>query len=181
MKQAKVKGFCDILRNRRLGFAMISLAAVACVFSCIAGKCFSNGNNRITLLSTSITRTDAVLPAPNPTTSGSAISSGYSGQWQTVQMRVTAYCPCSKCCGKYSDGITASGHTIQPGDCFVAADKKHPFGTEMIIAGYNDGKPVKVLDRGGAINENRLDVFFDSHQKALEWGVRYLDVKVCHR
>jgi 3D (Asp-Asp-Asp) domain-containing protein len=93
-------------------------------------------------------------------------------------MKVTGYCPCSKCCGQYSDGITANGHKIQPGDTFVAADKRYSFGTEMVIEGYNDGKPVKVLDRGGAIKGNKLDAFFHTHQQALEWGVRYIDVKV---
>jgi len=99
-------------------------------------------------------------------------------QWQRVQMRVTAYCPCPQCCGEYSDGITANGHEINSGDTFVAADKRYAFGTEMIIADYNNSQVVKVLDRGGAITGNRLDVFFDTHQKALNWGVKYLDVKV---
>ena len=101
-----------------------------------------------------------------------------SAGWHAVPMRVTAYCPCSKCCGEYADGITASGHKIQPGDTFVAADKRYSFGTEMIVPGYDDGRAVKVLDRGGAIKGNRLDVFFHSHQQALEWGVQYLDVQV---
>ena len=101
-----------------------------------------------------------------------------SGEWQTIRMRVTSYCPCRKCCGRYSNGVTASGHKIRPGDSFISADKKYPFGTEMIIAGYNSGQPVKVLDRGGVIRDNRLDVFFDSHKEALEWGVRDLDVKL---
>jgi 3D (Asp-Asp-Asp) domain-containing protein len=93
-------------------------------------------------------------------------------------MRVTAYCSCSKCCGKYADGVTASGHKIKPGDKFCAAPKSIPFGTLLIVPGYNNGKPVKVLDRGGAIKGNKLDVFFDDakgktgHQRALEWGVR---------
>jgi 3D (Asp-Asp-Asp) domain-containing protein len=107
-------------------------------------------------------------------------------QWKTVQMRVTAYCPCSKCCGSYSDGITASGHKISQGDRFVAADKTYPFGTEMLIPGYKNSKnknsdavdAVEVLDRGGAIRGKRLDVFFNTHQEALEWGVRHLDVKI---
>jgi len=99
-------------------------------------------------------------------------------QWQTVQMRVTAYCPCEKCCGEYSDGITASGHKIKPGDVFVAADRKYAMDIEMIVAGYNNSKPVKVLDRGGAIKGDRLDVFFYTHQEALNWGVRDLDVKI---
>jgi 3D (Asp-Asp-Asp) domain-containing protein len=99
-------------------------------------------------------------------------------EWQSIQMRVTAYCPCPKCCGEYSDGVTACGHEIQPGDTFVAADRRYPFRTEMLIPGYSNSQPVKVLDRGGAIKGNRLDVFFATHQDALEWGVKYLEVNV---
>jgi 3D (Asp-Asp-Asp) domain-containing protein len=95
-----------------------------------------------------------------------------------LKMRITAYCPCEKCCGSYADGITASGHKIENGDTFVAADRRYKLGTEMLIPGYNNSSKVKVLDRGGAIKGNRLDVFFNTHQQALEWGVRYLDVEV---
>lgn len=108
----------------------------------------------------------------------SAADSTGGAQWVIVKMRVTAYCPCEKCCGKHSDGITASGHKIKPGDVFVAADRRYEMGTQMIIPGYNNGKVVKVLDRGGAIKGNRLDVFFATHQEALNWGVKYLEVKV---
>lgn len=113
-----------------------------------------------------------------------SVDTGYAGnveaanQWKTIQMRVTAYCPCPKCCGNYSDGVTACGHKISPGDRFVAADKMYTFGTEIIVPGYKNSEPVKVLDRGGAIRGAKLDVFFGSHQEALEWGVRYLDVKI---
>ncbi|MHC4638668.1 MAG: 3D domain-containing protein [Planctomycetota bacterium] len=99
-------------------------------------------------------------------------------KFQTLQMRVTAYCPCEKCCGQFADGITANGHKIQPGDTFVAADSRYPFETELIIPGYSRSNPVKVLDRGGAIKGNRIDVFFHTHEKALQWGVQYLDVKI---
>lgn len=95
-------------------------------------------------------------------------SSDQAVSWQTIRMRVTAYCWCSKCCGKHSDGITANGHRIRLRDIFVAADKMHTFGTEMIVPGYNNSEPVKVFDRGRVIRGNRLDVFFNSHQKALE-------------
>ncbi len=37
---------------------------------------------------------------------------------------------------------------------------------------------VKVLDRGGAIEGNRLDTSFHAHQEALEWGAKYLDLEV---
>ena len=101
-----------------------------------------------------------------------------SNEWESIEMRVTAYCPCPQCCGEYSDGITACGHKIQPGDTFVAADSRYSFGTEMLIPGYSNNQPVRVLDRGGAIKGNRLDVFFATHEEALEWGVQYLEVNV---
>ena len=65
-----------------------------------------------------------------------------------------------------------------PGDTFVAADGRYPFDTEMLIPGYSNSQPVKVLDRGGAIKGNRLDVFFATHEEALQWGVQYLKVDV---
>jgi 3D (Asp-Asp-Asp) domain-containing protein len=99
-------------------------------------------------------------------------------QWEDVQMRVTAYCPCRICCGKFSDGVTACNHKIKSGDVFVAADKKYRFGTELIVPGYNNGEPVKVMDRGRVIKGDRLDVFFNSHRVAKKWGVQYLDVKI---
>ena len=99
-------------------------------------------------------------------------------QWQVVRMRVTGYCSCPKCCGKFSDGKTASNHHIRRGDVFVAADKCYRFGTEMVIPGYNRSQSVEVLDRGRVIKGNRLDLYFDSHQEAKKWGVKYLDVLV---
>jgi 3D (Asp-Asp-Asp) domain-containing protein len=99
-------------------------------------------------------------------------------KWKVVRMRVTAYCTCPKCCGRFSDGITANLYKIRPGDTFVAADKRYAFGTQMIIPGYSSERAVEVKDRGRLIKGNRLDVFFNSHKKAQKWGARYLDVLV---
>ncbi len=98
--------------------------------------------------------------------------------WHVVRMRVTGYCTCRKCCGKFSDGKTASNRRIRKGDVFVAADKYYRFGTQMIIPGYNSTQSVQVLDRGRVIKGNRLDLYFDSHSQAKKWGVKYLDVLV---
>ena len=110
------------------------------------------------------------------TTTGQGHS--YDDGWRTVHMRVSAYCPCRKCCGEHSDGLTASAHRIRGGDMFVAADNRYDFKTRFIIPGYNESKPVEVLDRGSAIKGDRLDVFFHSHEEAMEWGLKYIDVKV---
>ena len=92
-----------------------------------------------------------------------------------VSFTVTAYCPCELCTGPYCDGITASGHVIQPGDKFCAAPPEIPFGTLIGIPGYG---VVPVLDRGGAIKGNKLDIYFDTHSEALAWGVRELKVRI---
>jgi len=92
---------------------------------------------------------------------------------------VTAYCPCKICCGPRARGITASGKPVTAnGGLFVAADKSVPFGTQISIPGYNGGKPVPVLDRGGAIRGNRLDVYVPTHRTALIWGRQQLVCEV---
>ena len=121
---------------------------------------------------------DSRKAMPEQTERSSPIPKEKLASWDVIQMRVTAYCWCKKCCGKQSDGVTANGHRIRIGDTFVAADKMYSFGTEMIVPGYNNSQPVKVFDRGGAIRGNKLDIFFNSHHRAKVWGVRYLSVKV---
>ena len=101
-----------------------------------------------------------------------------SSEWQTRVMRVTAYCSCRRCCGKFADGRTASHHRIRRGDVFAAADKRYSFGTELIVPGYNNNKPVQILDRGRVIKGDKIDIFFNSHRKARKWGIKYLDVKI---
>ena len=86
--------------------------------------------------------------------------------------KVTAYCACSKCCGK-STGITASGKKATAGRT-IAAPSNFAFGTKLKI-----GDNVYVVeDRGGAIKGNRIDIFMDSHSAALQWGSRYMTVEV---
>ena len=99
--------------------------------------------------------------------------------YRTIRMEVTAYCPCPKCCGENAQGITASGHDVSYNNShFVAADTEVlPFGTKLVIPGYT-GAPVEVIDRGGAIKGNKLDVFFPTHEEALQWGRQFLDVTV---
>jgi len=172
VKKTEAKSFCGLFANSKPVLIAFFLVMIICVLWYFVGTSDANGNNKLTLLSTPVDTAKHNIKRIETSNSG-----GHD-QWQTVQMRVTAYCPCPKCCGSYSDGVTACGHKISQGDRFVAADKMYPFGTEIIVPGYKSGKAVKVLDRGGVIRGNRLDVFFDSHQEALKWGVRYLDVKI---
>jgi 3D (Asp-Asp-Asp) domain-containing protein len=99
---------------------------------------------------------------------------------RVIRMEVTAYCACVKCCGPKAQGITASGKPVtHNGGRFVAADTSVlPFGKKIVVPGYADGEKVQVLDRGGAIKGNKLDLFFASHDEARAWGRQQLDVTV---
>lgn len=87
--------------------------------------------------------------------------------------KITGYCGCSACCGK-TDGVTASGTHATAGRTIAADTTELPFGTKVVI----DGHTYTVEDVGGAINGKHIDVYFSSHSKALQWGVRYCDVYV---
>ena len=103
---------------------------------------------------------------PRTTTTSTTSTSG------TTTYKITAYCPCSKCCGK-TNGRTASGTKATAGRT-VAASSQFAFGTKLNIGGHI----YTVEDRGGAINGNKIDIFVNSHAEALQWGVRYLPVSV---
>ncbi len=72
-------------------------------------------------------------------------------------------------------GITSSGTKAKKGT--IAADiRYYPYGTRMIIPGYGEGV---VQDTGSAIKgPGRIDVFFKSRKRALQWGRQTVTVKV---
>ena len=86
---------------------------------------------------------------------------------------VTGYCPCKKCCGK-TDGITKSGVKAQA-DHTIAAPSTYSFGTKINLEGYGT---FVVEDRGGKVQGNRIDRFFNTHQEALNWGVKKINGSV---
>ena len=106
----------------------------------------------------------------NITTSRAASTITATGE--TKIFKITAYCPCSKCCGKQT-GITASGTRATAGRT-VAASSQYSFGTKLLI----NGQVYTVEDRGGAIKGNKIDIYMNSHAEALAWGVKYLPVQV---
>ncbi len=98
----------------------------------------------------------------------------------TMTMIVTAYSPDARSCGAFADGITASGYSVWTnGMRLAAADTSLlPLGSLISVPGYDGGNVVPVLDRGGAIKGNRLDMLYPTHEAALQWGVQKLTVTV---
>lgn len=90
------------------------------------------------------------------------------------KFKLTAYCSCSKCCGKWAGSPTASGVMPRANHTIAVDTGVIPFGTKVII----NGKTYVAEDTGSAIKGNKIDVYFDSHSKALNFGVQYAEVFV---
>lgn len=97
------------------------------------------------------------------------------------EFRVTAYCSCEICCGQWAEnrpnGIVygASGEELVAG---VSCASPLPFGTVLEVEGVGtyivqDRTASWVVDKYG---ENLVDIYFDDHQAALEFGLQYHDV-----
>ena len=95
---------------------------------------------------------------------------------RVVTVNASAYCSCSSCCGK-SNGITSSGRHASEWHT-VAAGSGYPIGTVIYIPALADkpnGGWFVVEDRGGAISNNRIDIYMGSHSQALSFGRRSLE------
>ena len=92
---------------------------------------------------------------------------------------LTAYCSCEKCCGVWAHNrpvddmgneivVGASGYRLASNVSVAVDPAVIPYGTELEI----DGKTYIAHDCGGAIKGNRIDMYFDNHQEALNFGVQ---------
>ena len=99
------------------------------------------------------------------------------------EFKLTAYCSCEKCCGKWAlnrpkdesgkDIVYGStGEVLIAGTSIAVDPSVIPYGSQVEINGHT----YTAHDTGGAIKGNRIDVYFDSHQAALNFGVQYAEV-----
>ena len=91
---------------------------------------------------------------------------------------ITAYCNnnakgCVTCNGKWAKyNRTADGHAPKEG-VTIAAPRSIPFGTKLNIEGVG----IRIVqDRLATRYDNRIDVFFADHTRALNFGKKRLAV-----
>lgn len=96
---------------------------------------------------------------------------------------LTAYCSCQTCCGQYALNrpldesgnpivYTSIGAIAKAGVTIAVDPRVIPYGSEVKI---NDHVYI-AQDTGGAITGARIDIYFDDHQKALEFGLQTAEV-----
>lgn len=99
-----------------------------------------------------------------------------------VRMKVTAYCPCAKCCGSWSrHRKTSIGDDAAMCDGVAADPRLLPYRTKLFIPGVGIRE---VDDTGGAMRQSakkgiyHIDVRFRTHAEARRFGVKWLNVTV---
>lgn len=92
---------------------------------------------------------------------------------------ITHYCPCELCCGVWADGYTSTGTKATEGRTIAVDPDVIPYGSQVVIA-YEDGTEERYIaeDCGSAIQGSHVDVYMDSHQAALEEGVKRAEVYI---
>ena len=82
----------------------------------------------------------------------------------------SAYCSCDKCSSGHK--LTYSG-TVPQARHTVAADLDlYPLGTKLMI----DGIVYTVEDMGNGVDGNWLDIYFQTHEEALAYGLQTVEV-----
>jgi 3D (Asp-Asp-Asp) domain-containing protein len=101
-------------------------------------------------------------------------SAGASTGQKTITVLATGYCPCAICNYPYFGQPSYTGLPLRYG--IVATDPKViPMGSKLYIPGYGEGL---AADQGNAIQGNRIDLCFSTHQEALNWGMRTVTLTV---
>lgn len=103
-----------------------------------------------------------------------AIPLDYNFEWTELgEFTCYAYDACTACCGK-SDGITKSGKVAKAGRTIAVDPSVIPLGSIVEI----DGVQYTAEDTGGNIKGKVIDIYFDTHAEALDYGKQSHSVKI---
>lgn len=91
------------------------------------------------------------------------------------EFEATAYCACPKCCGKWADGITASGTKATAKRTIAVDSKLIPLGSKVEIKGLGT---YIAEDTGSAIKGKIIDIYFDTHEEALKFGKQKVNIRI---
>lgn len=126
---------------------------------------------------------EQVFPSnPQPTASTAntgqevtpTVSRGARQEEQIITMVATGYTAAAEENWPYAGAPSYIGLPLARGIVAVDPDVI-PMGSKLYIEGYGEAI---AADQGGAIQGNRIDLFFDSKQEAFDWGMRSIKVTI---
>ena len=133
--------------------------------------------NKIIQVSTKISSRAAIRNVGISLDSIVANTAGMTPKVVTLNASAYTASTCGKAVGSSGYGITSSGHSAKS-YYTVAAGSCYPIGTVVYIpyfANSPNGGWFVVQDRGGAITNNRIDIYFDTVGECTRFGRRNLE------
>lgn len=114
----------------------------------------------------------SVGSAPKSENTGNSSTDSSAGSLTALgTFKLTAYCPCYEC-SKGWGRMTSSGKTAQPHHTIATDPSVIPEGTRVVI----NGETYVAEDIGSGVSGNHIDIFYESHSAALDFGIRYAEV-----
>lgn len=147
------------------GYILVCLAAICVMATWAAVRLDNSGEDPTRELPL---QAAAVVPEPieeAPVSNGVEVLGEFA---------IVAYCPCEECCGGWAlnrpDGIvyTASGEEAVPGVTVAVDPDIIPLGSKV----YIDGLGWYIAHDTGAFSGQVIDVYFEDHAAACEFGRR---------
>lgn len=115
-----------------------------------------------------------LAPTPQPAAQQTSPQPAEQTAGKEITMKATAYTAnCEGC-----SGVTATGINLKenPDAKVISVDPSViPLGSKVYVEGYGYAT---AGDTGSAIKGNKIDIFFPSHEQAVQWGVKTVSVKV---
>ena len=96
---------------------------------------------------------------------------------------LTAYCSCEICCNEFAFNrpVDKNGNEIVYGAIGERLKEGYSIAVDPTVISYKseviiNGHTYKAQDCGGAIKGNKIDVYFENHKSAVNFGVQYAEV-----
>lgn len=159
-----------------VGFLLSTGAAVGFGAGFTAAKCVYDKPAAVADVKPVIITAATEEPEPEPEEPAAEyVSAGF--------FTCTAYCSCEKCCGIWAKNrptdehgneivYTATGAIAEQGKTIAVDPNVIPYGTTVLINGHE----YTAQDCGGAIKQNKIDVYFSNHADAVAYGVQQHEI-----
>lgn len=166
-------------KKSNVGWWVLAFVVIIIAYMVIAaGMLINMGAN---LPTTTPTPTPTATPEPTPSPSLEPEIVWMPEHWVADNVRVTAYCGCSICCGEWASNrpldsngneivYGATGEVLQSGRSVAVNPRFIPFGSYVYIPNPATGEWDEFVADDKSPNLNHIDVYYSNHQAALASG-----------
>ena len=133
-----------------------------------------NNKNNVAVEQETTTTSTTTTTTTKKETKKTTVKSSEKNTGKTMSVSATAYTAnCNGCSGVTATGVDLNAN---PNAKVIAVDPNViPLGSKVYVEGYGYAT---AADTGGAIKGNKIDVFIPSHEAALDWGRKQVNIQI---